>query len=149
MSCLLAIGKLTSLNWSEITLISSNTKIALTKERVYILASTLEQNEHFSITYFPKEFPDLPVEKYFDVTEIELDVYVKNKVTNKMELIKAKRSLVYCTDPNGFVELVKKERGIENDENVEGHLGMDGGGGFMKLCLNLVKMKKGKGQSCT
>ena len=89
----------------------------------------------------------MPVEKFFDVTEIEVDVSVKNKETKKIEWFKAKRALVYCTDPNGFVEYVKKERDIGEDKNVEAQLGIDAGGGFLKLCLTLVETKKKEGQS--
>ena len=51
-------------------------------------------------------------------TEIEFDVSVKNKETKKIEWFKAKRQLVYCTDPNGFVDYVKKERGIGEEKNL-------------------------------
>ena len=88
----------------------------------------------------------MPVEKFFDVTEIEFDVSVKNKETKKIEWFKAKRQLVYCTDPNGFVDYVKKERDIGEDRDVEAQLGIDAGGGFLKLCLTLVETKKKDGQ---
>ena len=45
--------------------------------------------------------------------------------------------VVYCTDIDSLIDTVIEERG---SENFELKLGIDGGGGFLKVCLNIVSL---------
>lgn len=68
------------------------------------------------------------VDKYFTAREVQFESIKGNISTNSDEI------LVYCKDLDGFIQHVKDERGVS-----ECHLklGIDGGGGFLKICLSL------------
>lgn len=46
--------------------------------------------------------------------------------------------VVYCVDIEGMIDYVIEERGRSDD--IEFKLGVDGGGGFLKICLNVVEL---------
>ena len=57
----------------------------------------------------------------------------EDKATKKM--INYQDHAVLCTDLNGFIDYIIEEREL-NQENILIRIGMDGGGGFMKVCLS-------------
>ena len=64
------------------------------------------------------------VDQYFSVKDIKFDE--EETVT----------PVVYCTDIKGFIDFVLLQR-REFSEDVEMKLGLDSGGGFFKICLNV------------
>lgn len=48
--------------------------------------------------------------------------------------------VVYCVNIEGLIDFVIQERGGSDD--IEFKIGVDGGGGFLKICLNLVETKE-------
>ena len=48
--------------------------------------------------------------------------------------------LVICSDLNGLVEMIIRERNVEEGDLLF-RFGMNGGGGFMKVCLNVFNLK--------
>ena len=49
--------------------------------------------------------------------------------------------VVYCTDVDTILDTVIEERG--GSDCLELKLGVDGGGGFLKVCLNIVDFNEG------
>ena len=47
-----------------------------------------------------------------------------------------KKPAVVVTDPKGFVTAICEKRKVRQHRN---HIGLDGGGGFLKLCLNVIE----------
>ena len=56
-----------------------------------------------------------------------------------------RKPVVLCTDPLSFVQKVLAERQVET--SVRLHLGLDGGGQFLKLCLNIIPGEASPSQS--
>lgn len=46
--------------------------------------------------------------------------------------------LIYCSDINGLVEFLCQKRGL-NADTASFKIGIDGGGGFLKVCLNIYE----------
>jgi hypothetical protein len=68
------------------------------------------------------------LDKYFSILKID---FVKIKCGDSAD---ADELVVYCKDLNGLIQYVKQER-----QSSEVHLkfGIDGGGGFLKICLSI------------
>ena len=72
------------------------------------------------------------IKKYFTTKYIDLEV-IKEKV-----VVKDRKKIVYCHHLPGYTTHVKEERGITEDVAVDQKIGIDGGGGFFKVCLNII-----------
>ena len=70
------------------------------------------------------------LDKFFQQTSLDL---VKKSNNGKEE----PTSVVFCHDLEGLVDLIINERGTS--ENFEIKIGIDGGGSFLKVCLNIVE----------
>ena len=68
------------------------------------------------------------IDEYFSYKEFPL-VKVKGDEVSNTPLV-----VVYCNDVPGFVEYVRQERNLSEDHL---KLGIDGGGGFLKICLSV------------
>jgi hypothetical protein len=53
--------------------------------------------------------------------------------------IKVRRSLAYCNDVPGLLDYLKEHRSLGN-LSCHHKVGIDGGGGFLKVCLNVEKV---------
>ena len=92
--------------------------------------------------------PDL--RKKIEVSSHRLDgVYtvmtacLKTKVS-KDEYILVETPVVYCTDMDSLLDTILEERC--GNGNFELKLGVDGGGGFIKICLNIIDLDE---ESCS
>ena len=56
--------------------------------------------------------------------------------TDKGEAHKVQKKTVVTCNPTGLIDFVKEQRGVTT---VRKHLGIDGGGGFLKICLNVIE----------
>ncbi len=79
------------------------------------------------------------LESYFELKSLEFSQKSDQGVTQKLT-----KAVVVCSYPDGLIGAVKRERGIQFCRN---HLGMDGGGGFLKLCLNVIEQPRTPTQS--
>ena len=81
---------------------------------------------------------DKRLQPFFSSTTAEFDSSVKEE---RLEDIKVKRTIVYCNNLTGLLRFLATERGyVENDDDKSWHkTGMDGGGDFLKICLNMEK----------
>jgi hypothetical protein len=73
---------------------------------------------------------DHRLQQFFSCTEAEFDV-------SKSE--RALRPVVYCSDTGSLMEFLLHHRQVES-EGLLAKVGIDGGGGFMKVCLNLLSV---------
>ena len=73
---------------------------------------------------------DLPKKLAPFYSKVKLEVIYKNK--------KEERWGIFCTDFAGLVNLLLKERNVQGEYTLR--IGMDGGGGFFKVTLNLLKI---------
>ena len=76
---------------------------------------------------------DKALEPFFTVKPLDFDSSNKDERTSGL---KVNRSLVYCHDISGLLTHICKARNLENIE-VHNKIGIDGGGGFLKVCLNV------------
>ena len=51
------------------------------------------------------------------------------------------RYLAYCKDIDALEKKVRAERGIDENEKLKKHWGIDGGGDHFKICLNFISEK--------
>ena len=77
----------------------------------------------------------LVLQKFFKTVYIQLQV--RNKETKELQTVMIK--VVYCHDIPGYKEHLKKERG--NSDEVDVKVGIDGGGGFFKVTINIIEKK--------
>ena len=81
---------------------------------------------------------DKTLQPFFSSTTAEFDSSNKDE---RSQGIKVKRSVVYCNNLPGLLELVTNARGNTKDDCWQ-KTGMDGGGDFLKICLNIEKNEK-------
>ena len=78
---------------------------------------------------------DKVLESFFSVDEYELDSSVRNEREGGQ---KVNRQVVYCNDVVGLIAHLRKHREIHPEANIHIKFGIDGGGKFLKICLNLI-----------
>ena len=93
---------------------------------------SIESGFSEDLSSIPKEI----IKKYFKT------VYIKLQVMNKGNLELQTKKVVYCFDLEGYAKHIKEARGISDDVEVRQKIGLDGGGGFFKTCLNIIVKKK-------
>jgi hypothetical protein len=79
---------------------------------------------------------DRRVEPFFSTTTVEFDSSNKDE---RSQGIKVKRSVVYCHDLPGLTKFLKDNREYDDDDESWLKNGVDGGGDFLKVCLNMEK----------
>lgn len=72
------------------------------------------------------------LDQFFSASEVEYLKIHKDKITEKES-----KPTVFCTDFSGMIEYVIGKRGQIENENLRVKLCLDGGGGFMKICLSV------------
>ena len=77
---------------------------------------------------------DMSLEPFFGSVDLEFDSHDKNE---RESGIRVSRSVSYCNDLSGLLQYLVKERGFESEEELRKKIGVDAGGGFLKVCLNL------------
>ena len=77
----------------------------------------------------------LVLKKFFKTIYIPLEV--RNTETKQLETVTVK--VGYCHDIPGYKDYLKQERGIIGEVDLK--VGIDGGGGFFKVCLNMIERK--------
>jgi len=70
-----------------------------------------------------------------------IDMWSKNQ-EGKAE--KVKKSVVVASNPSGLIKLITQARQVGSSRQ---HIGLDGGGGFLKLCLNVIEEQRTPSQS--
>ena len=77
----------------------------------------------------------------------QLSDYFEKKVCNFVEVNKKEKTknnftqnVVVCNDLNGLIDKLILERGID-EKNMLIRIGLDGGGGFMKICLSIFELE--------
>ena len=76
------------------------------------------------------------LDEYFKMLKISyLKVDKDTKVSENFE-----QCTVVCNDLPKFVDLVLQKRSLENSESLLVKVGIDGGGGFLKICLSVFDM---------
>ena len=75
----------------------------------------------------------------------QLSDYFEKKVCNFVEVNKKEKTknnftqnVVVCNDLNGLIDKLILERGVD-EKNMLIRIGLDGGGGFMKICLSIFE----------
>ncbi len=71
---------------------------------------------------------DSSLQSFFKSEDLEFEGHKKTNVL---------RSITYCNDVNGLLEYIKQNRGYSSDCTLRSKIGIDSGGGFLKVCLNL------------
>ncbi len=66
------------------------------------------------------------------------DIYAVAGANLKVKDEHVNTPVIHCTDIDTLLDIVMKERG--GNDNFELKLGIDGGGGFIKICLNLIDL---------
>ncbi len=71
---------------------------------------------------------DRTLQPFFKSQDVELEGH-KNTLV--------KRSITYCHDVNGVIQHIKETRGYSSESTLRSKIGIDSGGDFLKVCLNL------------
>lgn len=75
----------------------------------------------------------------------KLDKFFTSKITDFVHIATngqcshTPRSIVYCINSNDLRDYVLEQRNIQNGENYITKIGIDGGGDFLKVCVNIQK----------
>ena len=77
---------------------------------------------------------DKSLEPFFGSVDVQFDSHNKDE---RQSGIRVTRSVSYCKDLLGLLQYLVKERGFESEEELRKKIGVDAGGGFLKVCLNL------------
>lgn len=80
---------------------------------------------------------DQALAPFFDITVCEMDSSDKEE----REKGKVQRPIIYCKDLDGLIRYVKEKRGAHHGTDFHHKIGMDGGGEFLKLTLNIIKVE--------
>lgn len=67
--------------------------------------------------------------------------------TQNKDVVYVEKAVVYCKDINSFIEFVLAKRKIRNNYLIK--IGLDGGGGSMKICLNIFEDVENKNECGT
>lgn len=70
---------------------------------------------------------------FFGVTSMEFVTLDGNKAVCQQ----SEKVVIYCTDLDGLVSRIIEKRGYEFESDLIYKIGVDGGGGFFKLCLTI------------
>ena len=76
---------------------------------------------------------DKSLQQFFSLKSCDMDSSSKGERINNN---KVPRNVVYCHDIQGLVNHVYKFRNFKPEENDFIKVGMDGGGNFLKFCVN-------------
>lgn len=82
------------------------------------------------------------LDTYFDVEKLE---FVQMKGQGENKLVQLEKTTVYCNDLNGLVTHVLEKRNYANsaaDDDIIFKLCIDGGAGFLKLCLSIISFRR-------
>lgn len=80
---------------------------------------------------------DHVVDDFFSVQQVQFVKIEKEKIVQE-----DMRWTVLCKDVSGLIKKVKNDRGICEEDEVLVKIGIDGGGGFLKICLSVFKTEK-------
>ena len=111
----------------------------LSNEKIYQIGSVLRSSlGRKSVESNLKDHMQAEGKKLEDFFKVE---YLTFERTNENgEIYETEVPTVLCSDLNKFVTYIKNER--EMTYATENRVGIDGGGGFVKICLNIVKKPK-------
>ena len=79
---------------------------------------------------------DRALEHYFTSTVVLMDSSNKSE---RMDETKVERVLVYCHNFSGLIDHICKQRGFVSGDKYFIKIGIDGGGSFLKVCINIEK----------
>lgn len=79
---------------------------------------------------------DKSLEEFFTVTECQLDSSLKEERSNGG---KVPRSVVHCNNIDGLIDRIRDHRKYHRGTDLECKIGIDGGGKFLKVCLNIER----------
>ena len=75
---------------------------------------------------------DRVLEDFFAIKECEMDSPLKDE---RQSGKKVSRPVVYCRNVSGLLDFLKEKRSFDSDSELFTKVGIDGGGGFLKVCL--------------
>ena len=87
---------------------------------------------------------DKALENFFTSTTVLMDSSNKNE---RMEETKVERTLVYCHNLSGLIDHICEHRNFNAGDKYFIKIGIDGGGSFLKVCLNIEKYEEFPNQS--
>ena len=80
---------------------------------------------------------DKSLQQFFSMKTCEMDSSAEERVGGQ----KVKRSVVYCNDLDGLITHLRQRRGFHPRTRHFVKIGIDGGGSFLKFCLNRERQK--------
>lgn len=109
--------------------------------------TTLKLNKHIRSAAGPKAV-QTGMKKEMTENNHRLDSFFRIKLIDFVKIDKGvivektPRYAVLCSDVDSFIDYLKSGRDYDDNDNVLVKIGIDGGGGFLKVCLNIFQLDR-------